>query len=234
MKTALITGANRGIGFEIAKQLGEAGFKIIVTARNQERGQNATTELIEKGIDATFIKMDVSDPKSIQSAFEATQQYIQKLDVLVNNAGILLNKSHTVYDVSPNDTLAMFKTNAFGPFWVTQTFTPLLEKGSRVIMVSASVGAFSRGITKWAPAYTVSKTTLNAFTRQLHSQLKRKGIIVNAMGPGFCLTDLGGSAENKKVTRTAAEGAATVTWLATTAPNKLNGKFVKDNEIINW
>lgn len=235
MKTALITGANRGMGFEVAKQLGEKGFKIIITARNEEKGQNATQQLVNSGIDAVFVQMDVSEPDSIQEAFDKTKAITEKLDVLINNAGIIINKAHTVFDITPNEMIEMFKTNAFGPFWVTQTFFPLLEKGSRVIMISAAVGAFSKGITKWAPAYTVSKTALNALTRQLDSQLKRKGILVNAVAPGWVKTDFGGDASKKPPTaKSPAEGVSTAVWLATEAPSKIKGKFVKDNEVINW
>ena len=230
IKTALVTGANKGIGYEIAKQLGKKGYFIILTARNEERGKKAFGNLLQLGISGGFVQMDVSNPKHIKTAFDEVKNHIETLDILVNNAGILLDESYPILDVPPEAVQQTFQINTFGALWTTQTFLPLMNKGSRIIMLSSSAGAFCGNLSNWAPIYSASKTAMNAITRQLHADLKGKGILINAMCPGWVRTDMGGSG----ATRSLEKGAETAVWLATEADEQVNGQFLRDKKVIDW
>ena len=230
MKTALITGANKGIGFEIARQLGKKGFFVILTARSPGRGQVAMDHLENEGIKGMFVQMDVMDYESIRKAYLTVKSEISQLDVLVNNAGILVDRHVNILEIEPQTAETTLYTNVLGPLWVTQRFAPLLTKGSRVIMISSDMTAFSNAPGEWAPFYAISKTALNALTRQFNIPLQREGIAVNAVSPGWVRTDMGGSSASSSLE----EGADTAVWLATEAPISLSGKFVKDREVIEW
>ncbi len=229
-KTILITGANKGIGFQIAKELGAKGHYIILASRSAERGQQALDELNEMGVGGTLLQMDVSKPQSIQKAYQQISASVSKLDVLINNAGILVDESYQLLDVPAEIFVQTIQTNSLGAFWVTQTFMPLLGSGSRVIMMSSGAGGFCKGLTTWAPVYSISKTTMNAITRQLHAVLKSKGIIINAMCPGWVRTDMGGTSASRSIEK----GAETAVWLATDAPDSVNGQFLRDQTVIDW
>ena len=174
--------------------------------------------------------MDVADPDSVTAAFDVLSKKRTRIDVLVNNAGILLDEETSLPEVSPTDFLNTFQTNAFGAFFVIRTFLPLLQRGSRVINISSSAGQILDGITTWAPMYSMSKTALNVVTMHLAEALRPRGIAVNAMCPGWVRTDMGGT----NASRSLAKGAETVIWLATDADEKLTGKFFKDKREISW
>lgn len=230
IKTVLITGAHRGIGFEIGKQLGELGFKVILTAKNLEKSKQATKKLEQNGVNAIFQTINVSDPNSISDAYNKISQKINQLDVLVNNAGILLEPERSILEMSPDDDIDSIKVNGLGALWVTQKFLPLLKRGSRIIMISSGAGRFNNNTSTWAPHYRISKTLLNAITKQLHLTLKSRGIIINAVCPGWVRTRMGGSAAE----RTVRKGAETPVWLASEAPTSINGQFLRDKQIIDW
>lgn len=230
MKIALITGANKGIGFEIANQLGSRGFHIIASGRNRERIEKAVAKLQSQNISAEALVMDVSDIESIRSAYKKISGSVKSIDVIVNNAGILLDRNNELLDISTKDYLQTFNTNVFGAFFTVQIFFPLLKNGSRVINMSSSGGQILNGISTWSPVYCMSKTALNAVTLQLAEALKSKNIAVNAMSPGWVRTDMGGSSASRGVEK----GAETATWLATEAPANLTGKFFMDKEEISW
>lgn len=229
-KTALITGANKGIGFEIAKQLGKKGFHIILSGRDPKRVNDACKKLQDHQISAQPLVMDVADFKSIQNAFQVINESVNSIDVLINNAGILLDESTPLLKITPSAFSQTFSTNAFGAFFTAQTFLPLLKAGSRIINVSSGGGQILKGITTWAPVYCMSKTTLNAITMQLAAVLQSKDITVNAMCPGWVRTDMGGLVASRSVEK----GAETAVWLATDAPAKNTGKFFRDKTEINW
>ena len=229
-KTALITGANKGIGLEIALQLGARGFHVIASGRNEERVRGAIEQLQSRNVDAESLLMDVSALESIQEAFKKLSEKTESLDVLINNAGILLDEGTPLLEISEEDLLSTFRTNAFGAFFVVQTFLPLLRRGSRVINVSSSAGQVFDGVTTWAPVYSMSKTMLNVITMHLAGALRPRGIAVNAVCPGWVRTDMGGSGASRSL----AKGAETAVWLATEADIKLTGKFLKDRKEIDW
>lgn len=228
--TALITGANRGIGYEVALQLGSRGFHIILSGKDRDRIEGAVQRLNVRKVQAEPLVMDVADHDSIQVAFGKVSKNGSMIDVLVNNAGILLDEEIPLLEIRPGDFIRTFHTNAFGAFFVVQTFLPLLQRGSRVINISSGGGQILDGITTWAPVYCMSKTTLNVITMHLAEVLGPLGIPVNAMCPGWVRTEMGG----QQASRSTSKGAETAVWLAVEADVKLTGKFFRDKKEINW
>jgi NAD(P)-dependent dehydrogenase (short-subunit alcohol dehydrogenase family) len=212
-KTALVTGANRGIGFAVARQLAAKGWRVIRAARRPPNDQ--------------FIQLDITDPHSI----DAAAKHVDALDVLVNNAGVLEENNASVLDVSAELVLRAFTTNALGALRVAQAFVPLLLKSARgrIINVSSGAGQLADPMA-WAPAYSISKTALNAVTVQLAAALRDKGVAVNSVCPGWVRTEMGGP----NAPRSVEQGADTIVWLATEAPQSLTGKFLRDRKEIPW
>ncbi len=230
MKTALITGANRGIGFEIAKQLGRRDFRILLGARDEQKGQVAAEKLRGLEIDTIPVKIDVADEQSIRTALEKMKSSSIRIDVLINNAGILLDQGIDILDVSMDTIRRTIDTNALGAFAVTRSFLPLMQSGSRVIMMSSGGGAICNGVGAWAPVYSLSKTMMNVITAQLARALKPQNIAVNAVCPGWVRTDMGGAGASRSIEK----GAETPVWLATEAPSSLSGKFFRDKKQISF
>lgn len=221
-KTAIVTGANRGIGREIARQLLAAGFRVIVAARDPAKGAKAAEEL-----GAGFLQLDLSDPQSILHFGKAAKEKYGKIDVLINNAGIIGKDDNRLLEASLSLVNETFSTNAIGPLLLTQTIAPLMPAGGRVIMISSGGGSMSDPVGGWSPVYCVSKSLLNAITRQLASELKSAKISVNAICPGWVRTDMGGNSAPRSV----GQGADTAAWLATTNENP-TGKFFRDRKEI--
>jgi NAD(P)-dependent dehydrogenase (short-subunit alcohol dehydrogenase family) len=228
-KTALVTGANKGIGFEVTRELARLGLRVFLGARNAKAGQAAAEKLRSAG-DVVFLEIDISNEKSIHAAVEEISRHTDRLDVLVNNAGVLLDEDKGALSVTPEIFENTIRTNTLGPWLVTQAFVPLLKKsaGPRIVNVSSGGGQLEDGADGWAPAYCVSKTALNGVTVQLAAALPK--FAVNSVCPGWVRTDMGG----ENATRSVAEGAATIVWLATEAPHDLTSKFVKDRKVIPW
>jgi NAD(P)-dependent dehydrogenase (short-subunit alcohol dehydrogenase family) len=228
-KSALVTGANRGIGFEVVRELARLGLRVFLGARNAKAGRAAAEKLRSEG-NVIFLEIDVSDEKSIRAAVEELSRQSDRLDVLVNNAGILLEGDKDALAITREVFENTVRTNTLGPWLVAQAFTPLLKKSraARIVNVSSASGQLDGGADGWAPAYSVSKTALNGVTVQLAAALPT--FAVNSVCPGWVRTDMGG----KDATRSVAEGAATIVWLATDAPHDLTGKFVKDRKVIPW
>ena len=228
-KTALVTGANKGIGFEVVRELARLGLRVFLGARNAKAGRDAAEKLGKDG-DVAFLEIDVSDANSIRAAADELTRRSDRLDVLINNAGILLDEDKSALTLTPDLFETTLRTNTLGPWLVAQAFAPLLNKGRepRIVNVSSGGGQLEDGADGWAPAYCVSKTALNGVTVQLAAVLPK--FAVNSVCPGWVRTDMGG----ENATRSVAEGAATIVWLATDAPHDLTGKFVKDRKIIPW
>ncbi|MEY2528554.1 MAG: hypothetical protein QOJ05_644 [Verrucomicrobiota bacterium] len=228
-RTALVTGANKGIGFEVVRELARLGLRVFLGARNTKAGRTAADKLSKDG-SVSFLEIDVSNAESIQRSADELARQTDRLDVLVNNAGILLDEDKDALTVTPEIFETTLRTNTLGPWLVAQAFAPLLKKSSapRIVNVSSGGGQLEDGADGWAPAYCVSKTALNGVTVQLAAALPK--CAVNSVCPGWVRTDMGGGA----ATRSVAEGAATIVWLATDAPHDLTGKFVKDRKVIPW
>lgn len=230
MKTALITGANKGIGLEIAKQLAKRNFHVILAGRNTEALESAMITLRDGGTSAEFLVLDVRDSPSIESARDRLKRNDVQLDVLINNAAVLLNEDRSLVENEFHVIEDSVITNAYGPLHAVRAFLSLMRKPSRIINVSSGGGSMADPVGGWSPGYCISKTLLNAITRQLAYELSGKRIAVNAVCPGWVKTDMGGRSAPRSVER----GAETPVWLAAEAPATLTGKFFRDKKEIDW
>src|SRR5262245_44485254 len=230
MKTALITGANKGIGHEVARQLATKGFHVFVGARNAKAGRRAAEEIAKKCGNATFLEIDVSDNESVTVAAREFSKITDHLDVLVNNAGIIVDGDDAILEVSDDLFRKTLETNTLGALRVARAFAPSLRKSKapRVINVSSSGGQLTGGADGWAPTYCISKTALNSITVQLAAAWPK--FAVNSVCPGWVRTEMGG----ENATRSVEEGADTIVWLAGEAPQELTGKFCRDRKEIPW
>jgi len=226
-KTILVTGANRGIGLEVCKQLGNLGFHIFLSARNADEGNKSVEKLRNENIKVDFIQMDVSDEERIKNATNEFGKKSVNLDVLINNAAIL--KDTEIAKMTTKELWDVLNINSVGTFVVTREFIPFMDKGSRIINVSSGAGALT-DMGTYAPAYSISKTTMNAITKQFAGALKHKGIAVNSVTPGWVRTDMGGMSASRSVEK----GAETIVWLATEAPIDKTGLFWRDKKAIDW
>ena len=227
-KSVLITGANKGIGFEIARQLGTLGFRVFLTARHENLGLQAADILKSQNLNVEFIQLDITDIDSISSAYRKIKKVCSHLDILINNAGIQLDKSN-ILDMPVSMLQKTIETNVFGVIEVIKKFFPLMSKNGRIINISSQLGSLNN-MGSYAPAYSISKTMLNAVTRQFSSALKNFGISVNSMHPGWVRTDMGGKQAPLSVER----GAETAVWLASEAPHNLTGRFFYEKKEIDW
>ena len=230
MKTVLVTGANKGIGREVARQLAAKGFHVFVGARNAKDGRKAAEEIAKQAGKATFLEIDVADNDSVTTAAREFSDIEDHLDVLVNNAGIIVDGDDAILETSDALVRKTLETNTLGPLRVTRAFVLLLRKrkAPRVINVSSGGGQLTGGADGWAPAYCISKTALNGVTVQLAAALPK--FAVNSVCPGWVRTDMGGA----NATRSVREGADTIVWLASEAPQDLTGKFLRDRKEIPW
>ena len=210
-KVIVVTGAYKGIGFEICRQLAIAGHTVLLTARTFEKANIASSSLTKLGLKVHPYQLDVTDINSIMEFHDEVHEYFGKIDVLINNAGILLPEDQNIIEVDSEIYKLTIATNAEGPLMLTRSLIDLLPPGSSIINMSSGGGSMSEPIGGWSPAYCISKTYLNAITRHLSYYLADKGISVNAMDPGWVRTDMGGAAAPKSVE----EGADTAFWLAT-------------------
>jgi NAD(P)-dependent dehydrogenase (short-subunit alcohol dehydrogenase family) len=226
-KITLVTGANKGIGFEVARQLAAKGCRVFLTARSEKAGRAAAEKI---GDAATFLKLDVSEETSIRAAAAQFGRTEDHLDVLINNAGIIVDGDDAILKITAEQFEETARTNALGPLLVAQAFQPLLSKSHspRIINVSSSGGQLTDGADGWAPAYCISKATLNGVTVQLAAALPK--FAINSVCPGWIRTDMGGA----NATGSVEEGADGIVWLAMDAPQNLTGKFVERRKIIPW
>ena len=229
-KIVLVTGSNRGIGYEIARQCGGKKFRVILSGRNEKKMDQALADLRKENIVAEKLIMDVSNAESIQQAALEFRKMNLTLDVLVNNAGIGVKGDKSITYDNEEILFRSIETNSYGPLRVTKAFLPFISSPGRVIMISSGGGSMTDDPGGWWPAYCVSKTLLNAITRQLAYELAEKNISVNAVCPGWVRTDMGGAGASRSV----AKGAETPVWLASEAPQKITGMFFRDKKEIPW
>jgi NAD(P)-dependent dehydrogenase (short-subunit alcohol dehydrogenase family) len=238
-KIALVTGANKGIGKEIARQLGAKGVFVLLGARDRRRGEKAEAELAGRGLSVEFIALDVTDQQSVdQAAVQVAQKY-GRLDVLVNNAGIALDWMPPS-ELDPEILKETYETNVFGPFRVIKAMLPLLKKSKagRIVNMSSALGSLTLAAASDGPfngmnylmAYCSSKSALNAMTLALAKDLSNAGIKVNAAIPGYVATDMN---DNKGV-RTVEQGAATPVRLALLPDDGPTGGCFSDEGVVPW
>ncbi|MEH2072388.1 MAG: SDR family NAD(P)-dependent oxidoreductase [Nostoc sp.] len=226
-KRALVTGGNRGIGFAIAQGLLAKDYEVIITSRSLEKAKLAAEKLQGKVI---AIELDVTDDRSINQAVKTLHQKIDRLDILINNAGVYPDKDVNILTIDRELLNFAMNANTFGPIRMVQAFLPLLEKSSdaRVVNVSSGYGALA-DLSYDVPSYCLSKLALNGATIMLAQALHSKGIVVNSICPGWVKTDMGGSS----APRAPEQGADTAIWLATDAPRNISGKFLRDRKVIS-
>ncbi|MGK7949506.1 MAG: SDR family NAD(P)-dependent oxidoreductase [Xenococcaceae cyanobacterium] len=227
-KIALITGGNRGIGYAIAQGLLAKGYQVIITARSLDKAKQAAEKLQGNVIP---LELDISSDRSIQEAVTNINQKCDRLDVLINNAGIYPDEGVNILTINRELLNLTFNTNTFGAIHMTQALLPLLQKSqdARVINVSSSYGEI-KGLSADVPSYCLSKLALNGATIMLADALKSQGIVVNVMCPGWVRTDMGG----ESAPRSPEQGADTAIWLATEVSRKETGKFWRDRTEISY
>ncbi|MEH2413775.1 SDR family oxidoreductase [Nostoc sp.] len=239
-KVALITGANKGIGYEIARQLGSRGATVLVGSRDIGRGEEAANKLRLSQIDARTVQLDVIDQKTIDSAGKQIESEFGKLDILVNNAGILSDGDRLPPSQVDIETLRYtYETNVFGVFAVTKTLLPLLKKSNagRIVNLSSGLGSLTQNSDpnfEFADfkllAYNSSKTAVNAITVLLAAELKDTPIKINAADPGFTATDI----NQYQGYRTVEQGVIAAVRLATLPDDGSSGGFFDEDGVVPW
>lgn len=237
-KIALITGANKGIGFETARQLGKEGIKVLLGARDEKRGTEAAQKLKAEGLDVEFVHLDVDNLETHKTVGNHIQENYGKLDILINNAGIM-DQPNVASGTSVDTYKKIFDTNFFNLIALTQTLLPLVKKSEagRIVNLSSVLGSLtvhsdpSSFIYNFKiPAYNISKTALNGFTVHLAHELKDTNIKVNSAHPGWVKTDMGGENAPLEIE----DGAKTSVWLATLPSDGPNGGFFHLKESLPW
>jgi NAD(P)-dependent dehydrogenase (short-subunit alcohol dehydrogenase family) len=228
MRIALVTGASRGIGVEVARQLAARGLTVLLSARSLDRAADAARTI---GGAVHPIALDVDDPASIAAAGRQVRETYGRVDVIVNNAAILLHETSDVLDIPAADFRRTLDTNVLGAIGVCQQFVPGMvdRRYGRVVNVSSRAGQLST-MSDYAPAYSLSKAALNAFTRLLATSVNGTGVLVNSACPGWVRTAMGG----RHAPRSPAEGADTIVWLATLPDDGPTGEFFSDRRRLEW
>jgi NAD(P)-dependent dehydrogenase (short-subunit alcohol dehydrogenase family) len=229
-KVALVTGANRGLGFETCRQLAQSGLTVIMGSRDFTKGKAAAKQLIETGLDVIVYELDVSDQSHMGRISDQIEQRFGRLDVLVNNAAILYDTWQSAVNADLDVVNQALTTNLFGPWKLSQVCIPLMKRNKygRIVNVSSGAGSLHY-MTSGSPAYSVSKAALNAFSRILAADLHGTGILVNSVDPGWVATDMGGRGG-----RPIEEGAKGIVWAATLPDNGPSGGFFFDGKPPPW
>ncbi len=240
-KVALITGANKGLGLEIARQLGKSGVQVIIGSRDLERGEAAVEELKKDGVHARAVKLDVTSKDDIAALPKWFEREFGRLDILVNNAGVMTEnwQKPTVASVSAQEMRATFDSNFFGTVELTQSLLPLLRQSpaARIVNQSSILGSLTAQSDLKSPysqtkpfAYDASKAALNSFTVHLSYELRDTNIKVNSAHPGWVKTDLGSDAAPMNVQ----DGAKTAVRLALLDDDGPSGSFFHMEETLPW
>lgn len=223
---ALVTGANRGIGFEVVRQLASLGMTVILGARDLEKGIAAAEQLTSEGLKVLPHQLDVSS----QASIDQLAAQVEELDILINNAGILYDTWQKPSTADLDVVREAFETNTFGAWRMCKTFIPIIRRSEhgRIVNVSSEAGSLvSMGGS--TPAYSTSKVALNALTRMLAAELRGTKILVNSVCPGWVATEMGGEGG-----RPVEQGAASVVWAATLADDGATGGFFRDGKPLPW
>lgn len=229
-RIALVTGANRGIGLEVVRQLAREEMKVLLGSRSLENGKAAAQTLQADGLNVVACKLDVTQTADIKQVAARVSHDYSRLDILVNNAGILYDTWQTAAGADLSEVRFALETNTLGAWQMVQGLLPLLKDSQhgRIVNVSSGGGSL-HGMSGGTPAYSVSKAALNALTIMLSKNLKADGILVNAVCPGWVATDMGGSGG-----RPVEVGAASVVWAALLPDDGPTGGFFRDGKPVAW
>jgi NAD(P)-dependent dehydrogenase (short-subunit alcohol dehydrogenase family) len=231
-RVALVTGANRGLGFETSRQLLARGLTVVLAGRDDTSLDQARRSLARPEQDrAAIVQMDVRSLESITAAHGVVTKQVGSVDVLVNNAAVLLGENDDVLSIPPDAYTRTFETNLFGVIEVCRAFVPAMARAGygRIVNVSSGAGQLAT-MSAYAPAYSISKAAVNAFTRILAHTYRADGVLVNAVDPGWVRTDMGGPS----APLSPQEGADTIVWLATLPDGGPTGGFFRDRRAIEW
>ena len=230
-RVALVTGANRGIGLEVSRQLAAKGLHVVLTGRDRDQIESAADQLRRKNLDVSAAAMDVTDEEGVDDCARTVRERLGSIDVLVNNAAVLVAEDASALETTLEEFRTTFEANVFGAVSVCRAFVPSMvtNRYGRVVNVSSAAGQLS-SMSTYAPAYSISKAALNAFTVQLAAELKGTGVLVNSVNPGWVRTRMGG----RGAPRTVAQGADTIVWAATLPANGPTGGFFSERQRIDW
>lgn len=238
-KIVLITGGNKGIGFETARQLGNMGYEILIGARSENKGHEAVTLLEKEKIKAKTVVLDVTNPSSVLSAAEWIEQEYGLLDILINNAGVFFEENTSPVELELSVLKNTYETNVFGVFSVTKAMLPLLRNSSagRIVTLSSALGSLTLNSDSTSEfynanslAYNSSKTAVNALTVSFAKELSDSPIKINSVCPGFTATDLNGNSGYRSVE----QAASIVVELATILSDGPTGGFFDERGVVAW
>ena len=230
-RLAVVTGANRGLGLETCRQLLAQGLRVAMAGRDEDATERARRSLGPSSERAIAVKMDVTDTATIEAAHRLIADRVGEADILVNNAAVLIFDSAEPLAIPPDAYRETFETNVFGVIETCRIFVPAMaERGyGRIVNVSSGAGQLSK-MSTYAPAYSMSKAALNAFTRLLAATYRGRGVLANAVDPGWVRTDMGGPSAPRSVQ----QGVETTVWLATLPHDGPTGGFFRDKHAIDW
>jgi NAD(P)-dependent dehydrogenase (short-subunit alcohol dehydrogenase family) len=231
---AIVTGANRGLGFESSRQLARLGRHVVLTARDKALGLAATDDLLQQGLSVEFFPLDVSNRLSITDLSSYLSEKFEKIDILVNNAGSFpdpppTDSESSIFNADPELLQQGFLVNTLAPLHLCQALVPLMHGEGRIVNVSSGMGQLN-DMNGCCPAYRLSKTALNAVTRILADELKETRIKINSVCPGWVRTRMGG----KEASLSVEEGAKGIVWAATLPDEGPSGGFFRHGEAIPW
>lgn len=231
MKNVFITGSNRGIGLEAARQFALKGYQVILSSRDLEKGLKSQEQLHSEGLNVDFIQLDVTSAENIKRAISKIKDKYGKLDILVNNAGILIEQNQSIFTVNKSDISRTFETNVFGPMMLIREVIPLMQANNfgRIINISSEMGSLSDMHGDYA-SYRMSKTLLNAVTGIFNAEVSHPNIKINSMCPGWVKTEMGG----RNATREPIKATETILWLDELDENGPSGGFFRDGKALAW
>ncbi len=231
-RLAVVTGGNKGIGYEICRQLARKGLRVVLTSRDAEKGREARKNLEKEKLDVQYHQLDVTDQASVTAIARHIESEFGRVDVLVNNAGIMIGSRSTSVLEEKDETFGItLETNFHGALRMCRALVPLMQKNhyGRVVNLSSGLGQLD-DMGDGTPAYRVSKTALNALTRMVARAAEGDNILVNSMCPGWVRTDMGGPGALRSVE----QGAETAVWLAMLPHDGPTGGFFRDKKVIPW
>lgn len=232
-RVAVVTGANRGLGYETCKQLAQKGLQVVLTSRDESGGRTAADALRKEELEVVYHPLDVTDPEDIERLASFVREKFGRLDVLVNNAGIApdLSESLSAFDANLDIVRETMETNVYGPLMLCRSLIPLMKKNDygRVVNLSSAMGRLTE-MNGGYPAYRISKTAINVLTRMFADELEGSNIIINSADPGWVKTDMGG----KNAPTPPEQGVDTIVWLATLPDGGPSGGFFRDREPTKW